>query len=327
MRKLFICMLLMTFCICDVKAGYCVMNGNDGSVSDEDHMHDTQSVASISKIMTAIVAIEEGNLDDKWQVSEAIHQVDGSSIYLKIGDEVTLRDLLYGLMLRSGNDAAVEIADHVGGSVEQFVEKMNEKAKQIGMQDSIFRNPSGLDEEDGGNISSAYDMALLMRYAMQNATFRKIAGSKYYDYHGIRWMNKNKLLFTFDATTAGKTGYTKKAGRTLVSSASVKDLESIVVTLNTGGDFAFHQAKHEQHLSQFEAYPIVKAGTYQLNGYEFEITDTIFISMPKEESTTLSLKSKIEGGTLKITINKDDLQLEYEFEGKKLSRKKGGWFS
>ena len=113
MRKRFICMLLFFACICDVKASYCVMNGNDGTVTDSDKMHETQSVASISKIMTAIVAIEEGKLEESWKVSDAILKVDGSSIYLKVGDEVTLRDLLYGLMLRSGNDAAVEIADHI----------------------------------------------------------------------------------------------------------------------------------------------------------------------------------------------------------------------
>lgn len=327
MRKLWIGVIMFAACLCDVNASYCVMNGNDGSIMEADNMHATQSVASISKLMTAIVAIEEGSLDEKWQVSEAIHQVDGSSIYLKTGDEVTLRDLLYGLMLRSGNDAAVEIADHVGGSVEQFVVKMNEKAKEIGMKDSVFRNPSGLDEADGGNISSAYDMALLMRYAMQNKTFKEIAGSKYYDYHNIRWTNKNKLLFTYDPTTAGKTGYTKKAGRTLVSSAAENDVESIVVTLNMGGDFAFHQSKHEQQLSQYEAYPIVKAGIYQLGNYEFEISNTIFISMPKKGSVDLTINSTIENGILIITVKKDDTVLEYKYEGKKVNKKKAGWFS
>lgn len=327
MRKLLIAAMIFSACICNVNASYCVMNGNDGSVIESDHMHEAQSVASISKIMTAIVAIEEGKLDDKWRVSETIHQVDGSSIYLKTGDEVTLRDLLYGLMLRSGNDAAVEIADHVGGSVAQFVVKMNEKAKAIGMNNSVFRNPSGLDEKDGGNLSSAYDMALLMRYAMQNDTFKEIAGSKYYDYHNTRWMNKNKLLFTFEPATAGKTGYTKKAGRTLVSSASEHDVESIVVTLNMGGDFAFHQTKHEQQLADYEAYPVVKAGTYRLNQYEFEIEKTIFVPMPKEESLDLTVTSRIEDNMLKITIQKEDMKLEYEYSGKKIKQKKDGWFS
>ncbi len=326
MRKRFICMMLFFACICDVKASYCVMNGNDGTVTDSDKMHETQSVASISKIMTAIVAIEEGKLEESWKVSDAILKVDGSSIYLKVGDEVTLRDLLYGLMLRSGNDAAVEIADHIGGSIDGFVDKMNEKAEQIGMKDSIFRNPSGLDETDGGNISSAYDMALLMRYAMQNDTFKEIAGSKYYDFKGNRWMNKNKLLFTYDATTAGKTGYTKKAGRTLVSSAADNDLESIVVTLNMGGDFAFHKTTHEQQLSGYEAYPVIKAGTYQLNQYEFDIEKTVFISVPKEGTVDLSIDSEVKDGILKITVKKDDITLEYEYSGKRI-KEKGGWFS
>ncbi len=328
MRKLLICGIMFMTCICNIHAqSYCVMNGNDGSVVESEQMHKTQSVASISKIMTAIVAIEEGKLDDRWQVSEAICQVNGSSIYLKVGDEVTLRDLLYGLMLRSGNDAAVEIAEHVGGSEDQFVIKMNKKAKAIGMNDTVFHNPSGLDETDGGNLSSAYDMALLMRYAMQNDTFKEIAGSKYYDFKGNRWMNKNKLLFTFDNATAGKTGYTKKAGRTLVSCASENDVDSIVVTLDMGGDFAFHQIKHEQQLNDYEAYPIIKAGTYQLNQYEFEINKTIFIPIKKTEELNLTVMSRIENNLLKITVKKADMVLEYEFTGKKINKQKGGWFS
>lgn len=172
---------------------------------------DKQSVASISKIMTAVIAIEHGKLDEAFTVDEEINKAYGSSVYLKQGQTVTLRDLLYALMLRSGNDAAVEIAKHVSGSQEAFVEAMNQKAAEIGMSNTTFSNPSGLDEEDGGNISTANDMAILMSYAMKNKEFRTITGSKYYttDWN-MRWKNKNRLLFDYPFTIGGKTGFTKK---------------------------------------------------------------------------------------------------------------------
>ena len=158
---------------------YCVMNGNDYRVVEQEHMHDIQSVASISKIMSAYIAIEQGNLNDKITIGNEIHDAYGSMVYLKEGDVVTLRTLLYGLMLRSGNDAAQSIAHHISGSQEAFVALMNEKAKQLGMTHTTFHNPSGLDEEDGGNLSCAYDMALLMSHAMKNKTFALNSGSKY----------------------------------------------------------------------------------------------------------------------------------------------------
>ena len=199
---------------------YVVLSGADNTIVEEKNKDEKQSVASISKIMTAVIAIEHGQLDESFAVDDEINKAYGSSVYLKQGQQVTMRDLLYGLMLRSGNDAAVEIAKHVAGSQEAFVELMNRKAAEIGMSNTTFSNPSGLDEEDGGNISTANDMAVLMSYAMKNKEFRTITGSKYYttDWN-MRWKNKNRLLFDYPFTVGGKTGFTKKAGRTLVSAA------------------------------------------------------------------------------------------------------------
>lgn len=327
MRKLGLGLLLFFACISNVHAeSYCVMNGDDGTVVEQSDMHKTQSVASISKIMTAIIAIENGHLEDQWQVSDAILAVDGSSIYLKVGDKADLRSLLYGLLLRSGNDAAVEIAVHVGGSEANFVEMMNEKAKELGMNDTIFHNPSGLDEEDGGNISSAYDMALLMRYALTNKTFKEIAGSPYFDYADhIRWTNKNKLLFTYEPITAGKTGYTKKAGRTLVTSAEANDLESIVVTLDMGDDFHFHEQKHEAMFANYTSYEVLKAGTYHAQGYRFTIPDTVRIALSNNASHDLQIQSDIRQGVLHVEVYKDGERFVYEWKGVKDSRQKKGW--
>ena len=138
---------------------------------------DIQSVASISKIMTALVAIESGKLKDKVVIGEEVLKAYGSGIYVSIGEELTLEELVYGLMLRSGNDAALAIATYVSGNVDDFVKLMNEKAKIIGMNHTTFNNPSGLDQEKG-NFSTAYDMALLMSTAMQNEIFKKITGTK-----------------------------------------------------------------------------------------------------------------------------------------------------
>ncbi len=326
MRKLIITICLIFCFTTNVHAeSYCVMSGNDGTVTKEKDMHETQSVASISKIMTALIAIEQGNLNDTWVISDDVLKINGSSVYLIPKETVTLEALLYGLMLRSGNDTAHEIALCISGSEEAFVKEMNEKAKILGMNDTLFRNPSGLDEEDGGNISSAYDMALLMRYAMNNETFSKIVSSEYYDFKkGVRWKNKNKLLFTYDKTTGGKTGFTKRAGRTLVTSASNDDTRSIVVSLNMGNDFAFHEKSHEELFEQYAAYVILKAGLYHISNHTFVIEQTLQILLSKTETTQLEVHTKVENHTLIIEVNKDGELQTYTYEG---TADKGGWFS
>ena len=326
MRKLIITICLIFCFTTNVHAeSYCVMSGNDGTVTKEKDMHETQSVASISKIMTALIAIEQGNLNDTWVISDDVLKINGSSVYLIPKETVTLEALLYGLMLRSGNDTAHEIALCISGSEEAFVKEMNEKAKILGMNDTLFRNPSGLDEEDGGNISSAYDMALLMRYAMNNETFSKIVSSEYYDFKkGVRWKNKNKLLFTYDKTTGGKTGFTKRAGRTLVTSASNDDTRSIVVSLNMGNDFAFHEKSHEELFEQYVAYVILKGGLYHISNHTFVIEQTLQILLSKTETTQLEVHTKVENHTLIIEVNKDGELQTYTYEG---TADKGGWFS
>ncbi|MDY0408347.1 D-alanyl-D-alanine carboxypeptidase family protein [Paracerasibacillus soli] len=147
-----------------------------GRVLFEKNAHDQRPIASITKIMTAIIAVESGMMDDMTAASRRAIYTEGSSIYLEQGEKMSIKDLVYGLMLRSGNDAAVAISEHIGGSVEGFVYLMNEKAKWLGMENTSFKNPHGLHEEN--HYSSAYDMAILMRYAMDNDVFREISGWK-----------------------------------------------------------------------------------------------------------------------------------------------------
>ena len=196
--------------------------------------------------MTAIIAIESGKMKEKVTVSREAIYTEGSSIYLEQGEKMTLEDLVYGLMLRSGNDAAVAIAEHVGGSVEGFVYLMNEKAKWLGMTNTHFDNPHGLDSDN--HYSSAYDMAILMRYAMNNEKYREISGTSSYksERRTYSWINKNKLLTQYyEYCTGGKTGFTKKTGRTLVSTASKDGMDLIAVTLNAPDDWKDHIHMYE----------------------------------------------------------------------------------
>lgn len=287
---------------------YCVMSGDDGSVLEEKNKDEQQSVASISKIMTAILAIEHGELTQTWVVGDEISKAVGSSIYLKVNQQVSMESLLYGLMLRSGNDAALEIAIHVGGSVEDFTKMMNQKASELGMLNTQFHNPSGLDEEDGGNLSTAYDMALLMNYAMKNETFRKITATQYYTSEWkYRWKNKNRLLFDFPFTTGGKTGYTKKAGRTLVTSAEHNGTMSIVVTLQNEDDFAFHEQKHQEVFDQYESKELLAKGTYQIGTSCFEVENPIKVTMKKDGSDTLQVKTHVEKKQFVVELIKNQV--------------------
>src|SRR5699024_2816218 len=208
-----------------------------GWVLFEKDAYSENSIASITKIMTALLAIESGKMDEKAKASRNAIYTEGSSIYLEQGEKMTIEDLVYGLMLRSGNDAAVTIAEHVGGSEDGFVFLMNEKAKWLGMEHTHFDNSHGLDSDT--HHSSAYDMAILTRYAMQNDHFKEIFATKTHRAmnRSYGWQNKNKLLTQFyEHTTGGKTGFTKQTGRTLVSTANKDGMDLIAVTLNAPDD-------------------------------------------------------------------------------------------
>lgn len=216
-------------------------------------------IASLTKIMTAIVAIEQGKLDDKVKVSSTAFAKEGSSLYLKLGEEMTLENMLYGLMLRSGNDAASAIAEHVGGSEEGFVLLMNQKAEEIGLKHSHFMNPHGLDAD--GHYSTANDLARLTAYALHNPVFKRIVATEdksapnpneSWEYS---WHNKNKMLRLYEGADGVKTGYTKKAFRCLVSSATRNGQQLAAVTLNDGDDWNDHARMLD---FGFENFPLVE---------------------------------------------------------------------
>ncbi|MFD1707097.1 D-alanyl-D-alanine carboxypeptidase family protein [Siminovitchia sediminis] len=268
----------------DVSAESAVLMEQDsGRVLYEKKADEVRRIASITKIMTAVLAIESGKMDETVRVSRSAAFAEGSSIYLKPGERIKLRDLVYGLMLRSGNDAANAIAEHLGGSIEGFAFMMNSKAEEIGMTNTFFSNPSGLDSHEK-HYSTAYDMALLMRYAMQNETFREISGTKFYTQkheEGARyWRNKNRLLTEkYKYATGGKTGYTKRAGRTLVTTASRSHENLIAVTLHASDDWNDHIAMYEYGFDEFSMVEVLPDGVIK-DVQPFEGKRELYIKHP-----------------------------------------------
>ncbi|MBE3596477.1 MAG: D-alanyl-D-alanine carboxypeptidase [Hydrogenibacillus sp.] len=214
---------------------------DSGRILYEKNAHEKLPIASLTKIMTAIVAIEAADLDEVVTVSPRAVGIEGSSIYLRQGERMTLRDLLYGLMLRSGNDAALAVAEHVGGSVESFVAMMNEKAAWLGLMETHWTNPHGLDDPD--HYSSAYDLVRLSAYALHNPTFRRIVSTQKWTapLPGAAWdrlwLNKNRLLSLYPYADGIKTGYTKQTGRALAASATRDGRRLAAVVLNDGDDW------------------------------------------------------------------------------------------
>jgi len=286
---------------------YIVMDYNTGEILEGKDYDLVRSVASISKIMTAIVAIENSSLDTYVKVNNDILKAYGSSIYLKIDEVVSMEDLLYGLMLRSGNDAAVTIANGVSGSVEKFIELMNNKAKEIGMKNSVFNNPSGLDIDDAGNLSTSYDMAVLMKYALNNEIFRKITSTKEYrsKNHGV-WLNKNKLLRQYENTSGGKTGFTTKARRTLVTSAKKDDMELIIVTLDCGGDFAYHKELYKKYFNNYRTYKLLNEGSNMYEEYELVCDSKINVTLKKDETSNSRIIYNINSDKADVVLVRDN---------------------
>lgn len=209
--------------------------------------------ASITKILTCITALETYKLDDYVYITEEMVNTLGSKIYLMPGDYVKVENLLLGLMLNSGNDAAKSLALHLSGKEEDYIALMNKLAQRIGMKNSVFNNPSGLDD-DTCNYTTAFDMAILTAYALNNNDFKRIFSTKAkvveQENHYLYLHHKHKLVQSCDYVIGGKTGYTKKAGRTLVTTYKIDDREVIVVTLDAHNDWQIHQMFYQKCKNQ-----------------------------------------------------------------------------
>lgn len=206
-----------------------VIDAESGRVLFEKNAYIKRPMASTTKVMTAIIALENCDLNEVVTVSRNAALVNGSTINLTTGEKLTMRELMYGLLLRSGNDAAIAIAEHIGGSVDGFAKMMNDKAREIGAYNTKFTTPHGLDEE--GHYSTAYDMALITRYALKNPVFNDIVGTRSIQVGKRTMNNTNEMLWGYEGADGVKTGYTGKAGRCLITSATRNGRRYISVVL------------------------------------------------------------------------------------------------
>lgn len=271
--------------------GYVLIDFDSGRVLYEKNKDKRFLTASIAKIMTCLVAVEYGDLFEMCLVDDDTTTIEGSSIYLEAGDEILLYDLLCGLMLRSGNDAATLISKVVFGSEKMFVDKMNYLAREIGMTNSTFQNPTGLNI-DTLNYSTAYDMAKLMRYAMNNEVFVNITTKKYHraitlknDYY---WINKHKLIQNTNYVKSGKTGYTKDSGRTLVSYAELNGMRLIAVSFNESSHYELHKMLFEKANAEFSKKTVLYKGVYEQGIELFE-----FYPYVRDDVTLLIAKNSM----------------------------------
>ena len=318
MKKIF----LVFLCLIPIKvygisaSSYIVMDQNSHQVLAGSNIDEKRLIASTTKIMTCLVAINYGDLETIVKVDQDVLKAYGSAIYIEVGEEIKLKDLLYGLMLRSGNDAAIEIANAVTGSMDSFVYLMNETASNIGMKNTFFYNNHGLEEQDGkGNLSTSYDMALLMSYAMKNDEFRKIVRTKNHivktNYKTYSWTNKNKLLHHYDFITGGKTGYTEKAKRTLVTTASKDNMDLVVVTLNDGNDFNDHIALYNEIFNNYYSLLVLDKNNFYIKQNKYK---NAYFKIRNDFSLTLKRSNK-DNVKVKYNIIKDDNLFDNSYVG------------
>ena len=279
-----------------------LMEAESGRVLYEQDADRPRLIASVTKLMTALVALESGHpLEEKVVIREEDTRTEGSSLYLRPGEELRLETLLYGLLLQSGNDAALAVARHCGGTVENFVAQMNLRAARLGMEHSRFANPSGLNAE--GHCSTARDLALLARACLKNETLAAIAATRSVTLEGRSFVNHNKLLWRYEGCVGLKTGYTEKAGRTLVSAAERDGMTLIAVTLNAPSDWADHAAMLDYG---FENYHLEEAVTAGQSLCSLPVSGSLvpFVSLKAEETLRWpvgpgeSLETRLELGGL-----------------------------
>lgn len=302
----------------DVSAGgVMLMDARTHKVLYAKTAHEKLPMASTTKIMTAILAIEAGNLDALVTIPQEAYGVEGSSMYLRLGEQISMRDLLYGLMLVSGNDAAVAIAVHVGGSVEGFAALMNAKAASLGAHNTHFVTPNGLPDPD--HYTTAYDLALIACYAMQNETFREIVGTTYYQTTtgeiARTVKNKNKILWEYEGGNGVKTGYTMAAGKCLVFAAEREGMQLVGVVLNCPDmfpsakrllDYGFETYQQETLVAADERIARVRVTGGKKNALEVAAKNDIIILVKDGDSTTVRTVVNL-AGPVEAPVEKGDV--------------------
>lgn len=261
----------------DVNAKACIfMNCDTSEIIYQKNINQPLLPASITKILTCLTVLENINIDEYILITDEMINTIGSKIYLMKGDFVKIEDLLYGLMLNSGNDAAKALSLSLSNNEQDFIYLMNKLAKKVGMNNSIFNNPSGLDDETE-NYTTAYDMAKLVCYGINNNTFLKIINTKNkivnLENHNLYFHHKHKLVQNYDYVIGGKTGYTEKAGRTLVTIYEYNNQKYVCVTFDCSNDWKIHQCfynslftKNNNFATYFDNLTSIKPFLQRLKG-------------------------------------------------------------
>lgn len=303
MKKILIIMLLF-LCI-NVKASIVVMDGDSGRILYGKNEDERKLIASTTKIMTAIVTLENSNIKTNLIVGDEVLKVNGSMIYSKPGEKYTIEDLLYGLMLRSGNDAAMTIAYNVFG-YNRFIQEMNTKAMILGMTNTTYENPHGLND-DTYNYSTAKDLSKLMKYAIQNEQFLKITRTNKYS----NWYNKNELLNNYKYLISGKTGYTKKSGQVYVSAATKNNKTLIISSIDENNKYELHKKLYEKYFDEYKKYKVLNQYTFSFKEktnekIHYYIKKDFDILLKESELNDLKIKVDTQNDAIKIFI-KDKL--------------------
>ncbi|MBR3909381.1 MAG: D-alanyl-D-alanine carboxypeptidase [Clostridia bacterium] len=313
-------------------SSYVVIEKLSGRVLYEYNSNKKAYMASTTKILTAITVIDNFDISREVTVPKSCVGVEGSSVYLNENDVFTVEDLLYGLMLRSGNDCAEALAITLSGSIEDFASLMNQTAIRCGATNSNFKNPHGL--HDDNHYTTAYDLALITRYALKNSVFAKIASTKNYvateknSNVSRYWINKNKMLSSFEGATGVKTGFTKKAGRCLVSSAQKNGMELICVVLNEPNHYQMSKNLLTKGFDNYRLIKIIDANKFDYSlptenrteYYDLEVKDDFYYPVSNGESISAeialpkylpsSVKSGEKVGEIKIYASKQLIFLQ-----------------
>lgn len=315
------------------------MEEKSGRILESSDINNKKLIASITKIMTCIIALENNNLEKVIKVPNEVLKMYGTNIYIEVGEEIKIIDLLYGLMLRSGNDAALTLAIATAGSEENFVKLMNKKAQELGMNNTIFNNPHGLDE-DTKNYSTAYDMSLLARYAYKNKIYRKIIKTKKYtcksSIKSYLWYNRVSILNNYKYSLGGKNGYTPKAGKTLVSYAKKNNMTLIGVSLHDSNIYDTHEDLFEKNFKKYKLYKIVDKDNFSYNKKLFSediyLKESFYYPLKENELTNISTIINITNsnntipGKIIIKLNNKEIGSINIYRKKQNKRRKESFF-
>ena len=333
MKKIifFIILFIMPFCVfAKNNNSTIVMDIDSGRVLYQSNAVQKKLIASTTKIMTCIIVLENFDINNELVVGDEVLSMYGTNIYIEPGEKIKIIDLLYGLMLRSGNDAAITLAYNTFGE-EKFIKEMNEKAKKLGMYNTVFANPHGLDD-DTENYSTAYDMALLSKYAYNNPIYRKIISTKKYvtksSLKKYVWYNRMSLLSKYNNCIGGKNGYTPRAGKSLVSYAKKDDVVLTIVSLNDSDIYENHSALYEKIFKEYKNYKIIDNkdiiidGYYAKNSFKYPLTkdelDDVF--------TLVKIDSIGNTGEIDINLKKQRIGNVKLYKNEKIKKEKKSLF-